>query len=85
MHRDAGEARAGEVDVVEAGAPQRHALEAGAVPVLPVHVGHAGTVAAGPRGADRPLRRRYRYCPVLVAVSMARPDSLPLPLMSVRM
>jgi hypothetical protein len=28
---------------------------------------------------------RYRYWPVLVAVSMARPDSLPLPLMSVRM
>jgi hypothetical protein len=26
-----------------------------------------------------------RYWPVLVAVSIARPDSLPLPLMSVRM
>jgi hypothetical protein len=27
----------------------------------------------------------YRYWPVFVAVSIARPDSLPLPLMSVRM
>src|SRR6185503_8153518 len=30
-------------------------------------------------------RTRYRYWPVFVAVSIARPDSLPFPLMSVRM
>ena len=32
-----------------------------------------------------PGRGCYRYWPVFVAVSIARPDSLPLPLMSVRM
>jgi hypothetical protein len=38
-------------------------------------------------GGNRTASRTegYRYWPVFVAVSIARPDSFPLPLMSVRM
>ena len=47
----------------------------------------AETPAARPPVRDRAARDvdDYRYWPVFVAVSIARPDSLPLPLMSVRM
>jgi hypothetical protein len=64
-------------------------------PGSPKGAGPLGASSSGPlQGPAASLRAvggrgsfsfYYRYWPVFVAVSMARPDSLPLPLMSVRM
>ncbi|SDE54794.1 hypothetical protein SAMN05660485_01033 [Blastococcus fimeti] len=44
-----------------------------------------GPAPAGAGAGPSSSVRIYRYWPVFVAVSIARPDSLPLPLISVRM
>ena len=80
-HRDA---------VLDLGAhdpPHAHGPTLGRAPTPPGGAPrtHRTTNGPAPEGTGPPGRCRYRYWPVFVAVSMARPDSLPLPLMSVRM